>query len=258
MAEGGFWTVRLRGLGHTGWADPVIYAYDQRLRLRALVELLGVGAQQRRALDFGCGVGDFSALLAQRFAAVVAHDISDEVLQRAERLVPAANVSWTRDRERALGAGPFDLVLSITVLQHVTDDAELARLVQGFAAALAPQGRVILLESTGAQDSAPVAYIRRRTAAQLVRAFEAAGLALRRQQAFHHPIDNPTPGFARYRARLDVRLLGRLAAAGLGWAGRRLASLAERAVAQDSDALRAGPGPTQFMVFGLRGKVAHG
>ena len=260
MADAAFWTGRLRRFGHTGWADAAIYAYDQRLRLRAVAGLLAAGwpAQRRRALDFGCGVGDFSALLAAHFEAVTAHDISDEILATARQRVRLPSVSWTADRGAALAAGPYDLILSITVLQHLGDDAELERLVAAFAAALTDTGRVVLLESTAAQAVSPAAYIRLRTEAQLTGMFEAAGLRLLHSRAFQHPVDAPTAGYARYRRRLDVRALGRLASAGVGWAWRRLEAVAERCAAQDTAYLRDDGGPTRLMVFGRGAGAGHG
>lgn len=251
MADLDFWNARLRSHGHTGWADAATYAYDQRLRLRAVGHLISTGLppQRLRALDFGCGTGDFSALLARQFAAVTAHDISDDILAVAALRVAAPNVLWSSDRAAALAGGAYDLILSITVLQHVAADAELEALARVFSAALTPTGCVILLESLATTPTAPNAYTRLRTANELAALFGAAGLKLRQRQAFHHPVDSPTPGFAHYRRRMDVRMLGRLANHGSGWARRRLNAVAERCAAQDNAALSDRDGATQLMVF---------
>ena len=63
MSSAAFWSQRVRRYGHTGWSDAATYAYDQRLRLKAVSWLLKPMAA---ALDYGCGVGDFCALLATR------------------------------------------------------------------------------------------------------------------------------------------------------------------------------------------------
>ncbi len=59
-----FWNERLVKFGHTGWADPVIYAYDQQERLALIgAAITKLSIKRGSALDFGCGAGDFSKLL---------------------------------------------------------------------------------------------------------------------------------------------------------------------------------------------------
>ena len=148
MADPDFWRARLRRHGHTGWADPAIYAYDQTLRLRAVQQWLHTRrGPLRRALDFGCGVGDFAALLAVSAPEVTGYDIDADIVQRARQRVTAPGVRFTADRADALAAGPYDVVLCITVLQHVLDDDEARQLAAALAAALAARGSLLMLET---------------------------------------------------------------------------------------------------------------
>lgn len=250
MADADFWSGRLRRYGHTGWADPAIYAYDQRLRLRAVRQWLQAWrGPRRRALDFGCGVGDFAALLAQFLPSVTGYDIAPAILQQARRRVTAPGVALTDDRVAALAAGPYDVALCITVLQHVLDDDEARQLAAGLAAALAAGGSLLMLETLVDTPRPAAGYVHQRSAAELRALFEGAGLVLVSQWAFHHPQQAPTAAFARYYRRLDVRLLRRAAAAGWGWARARLDAIAERAVTEDNGALPSQDGPTQFFEF---------
>lgn len=244
MSSAAFWSARVRRYGHTGWSDPATYAYDQRLRLKAVAARLG---PVDVALDYGCGVGDFCALLATQARQVVGHDLSAEALARAARLNPAPNIRYEADAQ-AVWAQRYDLVLSITVLQHVTDESELSAVLHRFAASLQPGGRVIVLETLAgaAQDAG---YLKRRTLAQLEAAFAAAGLSLLSRDGFYHPSECPTPAFRAYRSRLLVRLLARLGDWRVPGARAWLARLAAAAADRDADFLSQPASPTQLLVF---------
>lgn len=257
VADLAFWNGRLQRFGHTGWADAATYAYDQRLRLRAVASLIDTHTAARRdkALDFGCGTGDFSALLLTRFEAVTAHDISQAILNTTRQRVPSSKLRLTTDQSAALADGPYDLILSVTVLQHVLDDAELQSLAADFAAALAPSGRIVVLETLATQGSSSAGYLKGRTEVQLCSVFERAGLVLLTSRGFPHPTEAPTAEFSRYRRRLDVRLLGRMATAGVAAARRRLDAIARRSAAKDDGVLAASAGPTRLLEFARAGEL---
>ncbi len=250
MSGAQFWADRVRRYGHTGWSDAAVYAYDQRLRLAALRQWLDSHAfpPEATALDFGCGTGDFCALLAERFGAVVGCDLAPAVLALAGQRNASPRIRYSADAEEAL-AQPYALILCVTVLQHVVDDAELHALLQRFAAALQPGGQVVVLETFASGTPAANGYLKRRTLESLVAAFAAVGLALRSQRGFYHPGESPTPAFLAYRRRPLVRLLSRLAPWRLprvrGWLDR----LGAQAADADRDAMDRAGSPTQWLVF---------
>lgn len=250
MSDPAYWASRLRRFGHTGWADPAVYAYDQRLRLAAIGRAIDSMPDLAKdaALDFGCGVGDFCTLLAERFARVDGHDPVPQVLQAARERNAAANVHYLDVPE--LGVSRYDLVLCVTVLQHVVDDAELQALVGRLAGSLRPGGAFVVLETfAGRAAAAETATTRRRRAEDVVRLVDAAGLRLTGEQGFYHPSEAPTPAFLRYRHAWATRVLSRMAALGSRRAQRVLARRAVRAAAADDAWLDQPDSPTRLMVF---------
>jgi SAM-dependent methyltransferase len=106
-------------------------------------------------LDVGCGVGRWSRRLAARGARVTGIDLSPTMIAEAERRAAAAGVAarcrFEAQDLSALDAGAtFDVVLGVTVLQHILDPAALRSAVTRMTAHLAPAGRMVLLEAAPA------------------------------------------------------------------------------------------------------------
>ncbi|HEY2675700.1 MAG TPA: methyltransferase domain-containing protein [Steroidobacteraceae bacterium] len=105
-----------------------------------------------RVLDAGCGTGRWSRLLASRGAQVSGVDLSPTMIAQARRL---AAQEWVHESCRFIVGDlahlhleqRFDLVLGVTVLQHILDPAECRAALSAMVAHLAPGGRVILLEA---------------------------------------------------------------------------------------------------------------
>jgi ubiquinone/menaquinone biosynthesis C-methylase UbiE len=148
--------LRARGLAAVcSYGMPWLYnmAIDLCQR-RALAPWL-IGRSNACALDVGCGIGRWSIRLAARGMAVTGIDLSDCMLQRAS----------DRARERQLACSflkadatdlqlnrCFDLVLSITVLQHIVDPDQAALSILNLATHVAPKGELVLLEAAPTHD----------------------------------------------------------------------------------------------------------
>jgi SAM-dependent methyltransferase len=165
---GVYWEDRARRFAGEGAGLAAVCAYgmpefynrtiqlEQRLALRSWLDV-GPGT---RVLDVGCGVGRWSRLLAAKGAAVTGIDLSPTMIEQAERRAAAEGVAErcrfrVQDLSRLDIEGTFDLVLGVTVLQHILDPELLHAAVSGMTARLAPGGRMVLLEA------APVAVVDR-------------------------------------------------------------------------------------------------
>jgi SAM-dependent methyltransferase len=161
-----YWEERARRFAQQGDGLAAVCAYgmpefynraiDLAQRL-ALAPWLGIRAGTR-VLDVGCGVGRWSCLLAARGASVTAVDLSPTMIERATQRARAAGVAdrckfQVRDLA-ALDLGEkFDLVLGVTVLQHILDPAALSAALAAMASHLAPGGRMLLLEAAPAANT---------------------------------------------------------------------------------------------------------
>jgi ubiquinone/menaquinone biosynthesis C-methylase UbiE len=111
-----------------------------------------------RVLDVGCGVGRWSCMLAGRGARVTGMDLSPTMINEAKRRADASGVGAScrflvQDLARLDTGEQFDLVIGVTVLQHILDPAALRAAVRRMSAHLAPQGRMVLLEAAPARTA---------------------------------------------------------------------------------------------------------
>lgn len=133
---------------------------EQRWALAAVLPAL-FGSN---VLDLGCGIGRITGWLAggaspdwtahtahttaNAPARVIGVDYSGNMLARAAREVRLANVSFVRACAQHLPfrSGLFDVVVTTSVLQHLTADEEFGRACARAAQALGPGGVLVCLE----------------------------------------------------------------------------------------------------------------
>jgi 2-polyprenyl-6-hydroxyphenyl methylase/3-demethylubiquinone-9 3-methyltransferase len=94
---------------------------DFELRRRFLLSRVQAG---QRALDLGCGEGEFAAALAAAGAEVLAADVAEEPLRRAHRAHPQLELKLLEQEARwELPDAGFDVVWAGEVIEHVADTA---------------------------------------------------------------------------------------------------------------------------------------
>jgi ubiquinone/menaquinone biosynthesis C-methylase UbiE len=184
---------------------------EQRLALRPWLRV----APGCRVLDVGCGVGRWSRLLAGRGAKVTGIDLSPTMIEEAERRSAQAGVAerctfHVQNVSDLRVGGQFDVVLAVTVLQHILDPVDLRAAIIAMSRRLAPGGRMVLLEA--APDN-PVGrcdttVFRARRRAVYLDLFRACGLRVR-------VLTGVDPDPFRYRLLPHIRTLPRWLAAAL-------------------------------------------
>jgi 2-polyprenyl-3-methyl-5-hydroxy-6-metoxy-1,4-benzoquinol methylase len=137
--------------GMPGFYNRAIH-FTQNLALRPWLQVRA----GTRVLDIGCGVGRWSRLLASRGADVTGVDHSPTMIAQAKRRAADAGLGercrfLVQDSSALDAGGQFDLVLGVTVLQHILDPDALRSAVQRIAAHVAPAGRIVLLEAAPTQ-----------------------------------------------------------------------------------------------------------
>jgi hypothetical protein len=205
-----FWRNRLTTHGHTGWADLKVYEFDQPCRLQRLAEYLdGTALKPGKALDFGCGSGDFSWLLIRRGWTVVAYDRYVSPRFSHPQLILAQSFSQVVER------GPYDLIISITVLDSIMDDAEFSDRLKDMGNLLESSGRFFFLEYAGDVEKQRSTYQTFRRLSEWRARLAKAGLELSSVVPYFHPSDAPIPAWEHYQRTFMVRALTRLGRLGV-------------------------------------------
>ena len=112
----------------------------------------------RAILDAGCGRGDYSFYLARRYpnARVIGVDIDEARVDRNRRMATRLgleNITFeTADLVTARFPNPFDLIISIDVLEHIAQQEQALR---NLAGQLTPGGRVFYHIPTARQKPVP-------------------------------------------------------------------------------------------------------
>ena len=156
--------------------------FCQRLALAPWLRL----PRGARVLDVGCGVGRWCRELAARGARVTGVDFSPTMIEEARRRAAEQGVLThcrflVQDLAQLDAGEKYDLVLCVTVLQHILDPQRLRAALRRLADHLAPGGTLILLEAAPSRAVAscdsPIFQARERS--EYLRLFAECGLRLR-------------------------------------------------------------------------------
>jgi len=188
-----YWEERARRFAGSGAGLAAVCSYGMPRHYNGLIHFsqrLALAPWLRvppgtRVLDVGCGVGRWSRLLAARGAHVTGIDLSPTMIAQAQRRARlqglTSNCRFLVHDLATLETGQkFDLVLGVTVLQHILEDAALRAALERLVAHLAADGRLVLLEAAP-ERSAPAcdsAIFRARPRSSYLGLFAECGLRL--------------------------------------------------------------------------------
>src|SRR5438552_1855518 len=143
------------GLGNVCQADAPRwlnrhYARGQRFVFRRLLRRVPAPMPGASALDVGCGAARWSALLMSEGYSVVGIDLQPSLIESNSKRFP--NIQFFRSSiQDFTWPEPFDLIVSVTVLQHLPHGEQL-HAIRAIARLLRPGGYMIALENIVDQD----------------------------------------------------------------------------------------------------------
>jgi SAM-dependent methyltransferase len=128
--------------------------------VRELLQALCAGDRQASVLDFACGTGRITALLAHHYDRVDAVDVSNAMLEVARRSVPGSVSIHLGDvtEERDLCKGPYDLVTAFRFFMNAEDSLRKAVLA---GLALRQRSGGLLLASVQCNGTSPLGIFQR-------------------------------------------------------------------------------------------------
>ena len=137
----------------------------------------------RRVLEIGCGIGNFTELLADR-EAVIAIDAEPDCIALVESRCPTRHafaLDASSDSLRDLARFKPDSCLLLNVLEHIEDDKGTIRRI---ASILPARGRIVLLSPAFPSLYGPIdrnlGHCRRYSRAGIRKLARAAGLEIRK------------------------------------------------------------------------------
>ena len=134
-------------------AGSTVYIGDPATGAKELSGLFGrLGAglpvgRGGRCVEVGCGPGRMTGALAERFAEVLAVDVSPAMLERARANVTASNVKFllvSGERLDGVEQRVADALICYLVLQHLPSRAVVESYLHEFARVLAPAGEAFV------------------------------------------------------------------------------------------------------------------
>lgn len=123
--------------------DSATEPFDYHYLWRAVQSLLPAPQREKRILDVGCGNGFWANQFAKLGYDVVGIDPSETGIEQARKAYPGIRfevMGIGADTCRQLGVDPFDIVVSLEVVEHLYLPRQWAA---GCRSAIRPQGRLI-------------------------------------------------------------------------------------------------------------------
>lgn len=205
------WTQRLQRYGHTGWADPIVYAYDQQERLATIKSVMSDHNQRGRVLDFGCGTGDFSKLLVEMDFEVCGYDPFVKPRINSNKFTYADTYDQIPFKNHSV-----DIVIAVTVLDHILDKNDIHCALATIRTCLKNEGIAYLLEyaldAENDRDELGLknCYQAFRTLSEWKYLLQENSFRVEAVTPINHPLINPSEGYKAYSHSLLVQMSRKL------------------------------------------------
>lgn len=150
--EGTYWEERIAssGMKSTGIKHSALYEYSDRLKRRLFSSQVRL-PKNAKVLDVGCGFGRWSVQLAKQGHKVTATDISERAIRNARVYAKKNDVDVKfhamPSQDLDMPKNSFDVVLSVSSLQHVVDNADWEKAISKIFSALKQGGQLVMIET---------------------------------------------------------------------------------------------------------------
>ena len=158
------------------------YARYQRLVFEKLLSHVDddLAGSSKRALDVGCGAGRWCRVLAAHGYETTGVDLQEELIRRNRERLPAVRFVCGSMQDFSSDA-PFDLITSVTVIQHNPPDAQ-DRMIANMRSIVRCGGQVLALENVADQD----VHVFASSIDGWISRFERAGFRMRRVHRYDY------------------------------------------------------------------------
>ena len=121
--------------------------YIDTIHKIAIQRALGQGKKEI-IIDFGCGSGRFLDLLSHCCKSLVGLEITPNMLKIAQKECKNSNIGFVLydGLNLPMKENGADLLVSVNVLQYITDDDELQKVLKEIKRSLKPEGEFICIE----------------------------------------------------------------------------------------------------------------
>lgn len=203
-----FWNAKATENGHTGGEDSFAYSFDQeakRFAVQKILSRLVPESKRDRALDYGCGSGDFTSVLKDKFSLVVGYDFAEKVLEIAEKQ-QSNGTKFTADKRVLWDNSLYDMILSVSVLQDFNYQ-ELNDVVRELSLLLVSNGYLVAVEFFANEEWNAIHNEERTTVSEWNEVLEANGLTVVSRHTFYNPLAAPISSWKEYESNLWLKTL---------------------------------------------------
>jgi SAM-dependent methyltransferase len=202
-----YWNKRAEKYGHTGHSEPFYYCFDQQARLYAVDEIIkNLNLHKNSALDFGCGSGDFIELLTHHYKFVYGYDISETVIKQTQQRFEKTPVILLDKLSTSITEKKFDLILTVTVLQSLTQK-ELEKTLFLLSQLLSEDGIIVSMEFFVPEEHNLRTKETKTTHTEWFDLLAKNNLKIDSTRRFYSPVDFPSRSWLLYKKNMFLKLL---------------------------------------------------
>jgi ubiquinone/menaquinone biosynthesis C-methylase UbiE len=159
-------------------------------------------------LILGGGDGTVAKAIAPLVNRYYYYDLSSEIMKIAkERLKDCGNIVYYQSfEELSKSNNKFDVIIVITVFQHILDNDDLKNTLIDLRAKLNEKGKLFILEDTFSNKEEITNYIHFRSINTFENILIQSGFSIEKTIGFYHPFSKSTTEFNRYYHSFPIML----------------------------------------------------